>query len=87
MENHGDGASGIGMVVSSSRFIPAAKIRFHDSSTASSAAGRAVDNGNGINDSLRLNGFAGVKLLARTSTVNKPRFARPYYDINFLKES
>jgi hypothetical protein len=46
-----------------------------------------VDNGNGINDSAKLNGFAGVKLLATGPTVNKPRFAAAYYCINILKES
>jgi hypothetical protein len=75
------------MEVSSSGFIPAAEIRFRDSSTAASTARLAVDNGNGINDSAKLNGFAGVKLLATGPTVNKPRFAAAYYCINNLKES
>ncbi|SDC33607.1 hypothetical protein SAMN05444678_102342 [Sphingomonas sp. YR710] len=75
------------MGVSSEGFVPAAEIRFHDSSTAASTARLPVDNGNGINDSATLNGFAGVKLLATGPTVNKPRFAAAYYSINFLKES
>lgn len=87
MENHGDGASGIGRDVSSGGFIPAVGIRFRDSSTAASTAALAVDNGSGINDSVRQNGFTGVKLLAMGPSVNKPRFASPYYDINFHKES